>query len=209
MQLDSALIGVLVGSSVTLVGNFLNYWFSTRKEAKQWERQQEAEENRRKRDKATAERQLIRETYRNCIRILSLISVRGEDLETSQEEKLKLYKEAFEWVALLELHSNRLDRDGRHNFRNTIRDFTMSPESFAEFLLEDVKKMAIGDRILAPDRPEPKKKNPNERRVQVDLDESFRRLQAIEGRELRKTYMFDCDISTLTPFQREKLWDMH
>jgi hypothetical protein len=84
-----------------------------------------------------------------------------------------------------------------------IDSLTMSPASFADTVLDTVKKMAMAGRLLAPDRLEPKKKTPSERFVQVDLDESFRKEKAIERKESRKTYVVDCDISILT-LLREK-----
>jgi hypothetical protein len=41
----------------------------------------------------------------------------------------------------------------------------MSPASFADTVLDAVKKMAMAGRLLVPDRLEPKKKNPSERFV--------------------------------------------
>ena len=102
-----------------------------------------------------------------------------------------------------------LNTDVRLELHRTIDSFTMSPESFTDMVFDEVKKMAMADCLLVPDRLEPKKKNLSERSVQVDLDEGFRKEKAIEGKEFRKTYVFDCAISTLTPSQREKLWDMH
>jgi hypothetical protein len=99
--------------------------------------------------------------------------------------------------------------EGRRTFQDRIKDFDENPDFFADTLLDEVKKMAMFDRMLSPDGPPLKRKDDSERRVQVNIDESYRRQMAIAGKELPTHYMFECDITTLTPSQREKLWDIH
>ena len=208
--MDSTLLGVIVGSSLTLIGNFLSHLLTMQKEEKQWERQQEAEEKKRKKEDEKQVRGSIVDIYHNCISRLSLVvASKSESLEISSEEKLQLYKDTLHWLALLALHRSDLYSEGRRTFQDRIKDFAENPDFFADMLLDEVKKMAMFDRMLAPDGPPLKRKDENERRVQVNLDESYRRQMAIEGKELPTHYMFECDITTLTPSQREKLWDMH
>ncbi len=56
MELDSAIVGVIVGSLLSLVGNFLNHWLSMQKEEKQWLRRQKAEDERLAREEKKSER---------------------------------------------------------------------------------------------------------------------------------------------------------
>jgi hypothetical protein len=210
MEWGSTLIGALIVVLTTQIKDFFEHRRSRQKEAEQWERQKEAEESRRKREEATAERQLVRDIYHKCISRLSLIiSINLEKSEMGQEEKLGLYKDTLEWLSLLVLYKSDLGENEQRRFQQAIGDFTMNPAMYALFLLDDVKAMAMSERILAPGRPEPKEKNPSERSMQVWLDESFRRTMAIEGKELQTGYRVNWDFRTITPSQRQKLWDMY
>lgn len=120
----------------------------------------------------------------------------SESLEISSEEKLQLYKDTLHWLSLLALHRTDLYSEGRGNFQGRINSFAESPDFYADTILEEVKKMAMFDRVLSPDGPPLKKKNQNERRVQIDLDEGFRRQKAIEGKELPKHYMFKMNVTS-------------
>lgn len=209
-MLDSAFLGVIVGSGLSIVVNFFSHYFTMQKEEKQWERQQASEENRRKLDEEKQIKQSIIDIYHNCISRLSfLVASENETLKISPEERLQLYKDAFHWLALLEVQKKDRNTEDHRRFQNEVRMFLDDPDVFAGNLLESVRKIAMFDHVLSPNPPTPEKRDNNNRRVQVDLDESFRREQAIQGKELLIQYMFDCDLKTLTPKQREKLWDAY
>ena len=98
--MDSTLLGVIVGSSLTLIGNFLSHLLTMQKEKKQWERQQEAEEKKRKKEDEKQVRGSIVDIYHNCISRLSLVvASKSESLEISSEEKLQLYKDTLQGIA--------------------------------------------------------------------------------------------------------------
>ncbi|MCK5345088.1 MAG: hypothetical protein KAR20_16880, partial [Candidatus Heimdallarchaeota archaeon] len=147
--------------------------------------------------------------YHNCISRLSLIiASRSDKIKISDEAQINLNQEALEWLSLLSLHQRSLYEKKEYNFHNRFQDFTEDPQSEADILLQEVYKLAMTDKTLFPD-VEPTKEDPDERRVQIRIDDNFRREQILEGIELPKDYIFYCNLSKLTRSQREKLWDIN
>lgn len=210
MDFDSAIIGVIVGSVLSLIGNIVNHWFSMRKEEKQWLRQQEAEDKKRKLDEEQQEINNIRNIYHNCISRLSLIEAsKSKHLDIPAENLATIHKEAFEWLSLLSLHQRDLYDEKRHNFHKRFREFSDDPQFEAPFIFQEVYKLAMSDKVLFPN-VKPKKYDPNQKRAQMNISEEFRRQQMIDSSiNLPSTHMFDLDISKLSLTQREKLWDQN
>jgi hypothetical protein len=107
------------------------------------------------------------------------------------------------------MSQNCLGENEQQRLHQMVTDFTMNPTMYALFLLDDVKRMAMSDRTLDPAIPELAMKNASERSMHVWLDESFLRTTAIEGKELQRSYRVNWDFRTITPSQRQKLWDMY
>lgn len=84
----------------------------------------------------------------------------------------------------------------------------MSPDFYLTDLLKEVTNLAMSDKKLFPNA-KLKEKNPNARRLQLEMDKNYRRQQMIEGTELKNTYILEYDLTKLTPSQREKLWDKY
>ncbi len=149
MNLDSALLGVIVGSVLSLIGNFVNQWFSMQKEEKQWVRQQETEDKKCKIDKERQEVEKIRSVYHNCISRLSLIEAsKSEELNIPAEKLSVIHQEAFQWLALLSLHQRDIYDEKRYNYHKHFRDFSENPDSYAEILKQKVYKLAMSDKVL-------------------------------------------------------------
>jgi hypothetical protein len=209
MKIEPTLLGVIIGSGLSLVGNFLTQWATIWKEERQWKRQQAAEEKKMHRLETKEKIRSIKNIYQNCISRLSLLVAIGEkQLEISNEELMKIHQEAVEWLALLSLHHRDLNSDNMPNLSREIHDFCEDASGEARFLLPQINKFAMEDKFLFPGA-EIKKSDPKVRRVQMNIDETFRRQQAIEGIELGQSHVFECNISILSNSQREKLWDMH
>ena len=110
---------------------------------------------------------------------------------------------------MLSLHQRELYDEKGYNFHSHFRQFSDDPQSEAPFMLQEVYKLAMSDKVLFP-HVEPKKYDSNQRRAQMNISEEFRRQQMIDNSiQLPSTYMFDFDISKLSPSQREKLWNQH
>jgi hypothetical protein len=209
MNWDSALIGVVIGSVLSLIGNFANHWFSMTKEEKQWKRQQEAEDKMRKYDEERQEKEKIRNIYHNCISRLSLIEAsKSDEFKIPSEKLAAIHQEAFDWLSLLALHQRDLYDETSHNFHNQFREFPRDPDYYASIILQEVYKLAMSDKILFP-HVEPKKHDPNKKRFQMDIDKEFMRQQMIEGISLKHSNMLHVDITKIKPSQRQKLWDQN
>ena len=208
MKIEPTLLGVIIGSGLSLIGNFLTQWTSIWKEERQWKRQQVAKYKENDRIESKEKINSIKNIYQNCISRLSLLVARGKELEISNEELVKIRKEAVEWLALLALHHRDLNSGNMPNLTKEIHYFCEDANGDARFLLPKINQFAMEDKFLFPDS-EIKKNDPKIRKVQMDIDEEFRRQQAIEGTELSQNHLFECDFSILSNSQREKLWDMY
>ena len=209
MNWDSALIGVVIGSVLSLIGNFANHWFSMTKEEKQWKRQQEAEDKKRAVDDEKQRLEGIRNIYHNCISRLSLIEAsKSEDLKITHEKLSVVYQETFEWLSLLSLHQRDLYDENKYNFHKEFKRFKDSPNFLADSMLQEVYKLAMSDKTLFPYAKQ-EVPNPNLKRFQMDIDKKFMRQQMIEGINLTSSYMLDVDITKIKSSQRQKIWDQN
>ncbi len=209
MQLDSALLGVIVGSLLSLIGNFASHWFSMKKEEKHWQREQLAEENKRKLDDEKQQIEKVRTIYHNCISRLSIIKAsKSEEINIPKEKIHLIHQEAFEWLSLLWLHLSNFPDKERNDFYSEFRSFTDDPDYQTGFMLQTVYKIAQSDKIIFSDTT-PKIYNPNIRQVQLNIDRNFRKQEMIAGKPLKESYMLEIDIVKLKPSQREKLWEQN
>ncbi|MDO9263402.1 MAG: hypothetical protein Q7U02_05515, partial [Desulfosalsimonadaceae bacterium] len=172
MNWDSALIGVVVGSILSLIGNFTNHWFSMRKEEKQWERQQEVEDKKRNFEERKQRIENVRNIYHNCISHLSLIEAsRSENLKISDEKMIVINQESFKWLSLLSLHQRDL-YDENNNFHQQFKNFTGNPILYVPIMLKEVYKLAMSDQVLFPHAKQ-KERNPNLKRFYMEIDKVF------------------------------------
>ena len=108
-------IGVFIGAAVSVFTTWLSQLMAVRKEEKQWRRQQEAEERKWVRDQESDAGKRVYDTYSNCIRVLSALvsagSVEEPDAAIGDEERLRLYQEAHQWLTALSLYHG-LSGDG-------------------------------------------------------------------------------------------------
>ncbi|MFL6214211.1 MAG: hypothetical protein ACJ74J_10020 [Blastocatellia bacterium] len=209
--MDSALIGVLIGSLSSILGTIVVNWFSLYKEKQQWLRQQEAEAKKQERDEQKAREEQLRDTYHNCLRCLSaLVAAKQEKIKITDEEHTKLVQEAYKWLNLLALtHQNKSTRR-RINFEVSLSTFREAPE-YADKMLEDVEAIVKDDTVLFPKETNEHTAviRPGERSILISIDKEFRRSQFAQGIELSESHRFTYNISQMTPGQRQKFWDMY
>jgi hypothetical protein len=152
VNLDSALIGVVVGSILSLLGNYLTHRFSMQKEEKQWQRKQESEDKMRRYDEQRSEKERIRNIYHICIsRLCFIVASIEEKIQIDHEKLSTIRKEAFDWLSMLSLHHRELYYEKSHNFHKTLRNFSENPNDWAIDLLEEVYKLAMPDKTLYPE----------------------------------------------------------
>jgi hypothetical protein len=110
----AVLLGSIAGSAATLVGSLINNWFSSSQAAKQWQRQQQAEdkkwtrddeklENDRKREERRAGIEEIRQLYQRSIQSLSALA-------SAEDESSKVVLTDDKRLALIRGSSQDLER---------------------------------------------------------------------------------------------------
>jgi hypothetical protein len=214
--MDSTLLAVIIGGLLTLFGNAVTQWLASRKEETHWLRQQEAEENKLKRDEQKAEKERgqadkerTHEIYLNSIQYLSALVAVEKDAEEkfklSGEKKLQLLEEVHKWLALLALrHTNDA------HFLSMLEDFTEQPDKYAAMMRNDVIELANNDNNISPHKKAEKPtKELGSVSIQFQIDEEFRRQQLIDGTDLPQLFAFSYNISKLTTSQRKKLIDIY
>lgn len=211
-KLDPTLQGVIIGSVLSLAGNFLLQLFAYMGESFQWSRKRKAEkEDEQTREKKT-ENDSVRNIYTNCIASLSLIASNNRSSDTeiklTEDELSKKYNETFEWISKLKLHQRDLYSDTNSEFHKLVESFMGSPDFYAGRLLNEINTMFVSDKLLFP-TAEPIKKRPRTKRIQIAISHIYRRQQIIEGIEITRDHIISYDISELSKKQREILWDIH
>lgn len=212
--MDPTLVGVIIGSVLSLAGTFATQWLTMQKEEKHWHRQHEAEEEKRIRDEQKACRENLRNMYHNCIRVLSLIVTAGSrsaSVELTDEERSQLYQEAHKSLTSLSLHlRDSYSSNALSNFLSEFSIFTeYGDKTDAKDLRNQVIELAMNDKELFPRALLLETEEPADMRIQIQIDNDFRRQQFVEGVELPDSYEFSCDFSDLTTEQRQKLWDTY
>jgi len=209
--MDSALVGVLIGSGLSLIGVILNQIILSWKEQKQWENQQIAEQNTWKRTEEKKEKEYLREIYQNSLRSLSVFIAQKESTEddSNEQKKLDLIDEIHKWSSMLLLRhsSSKLnsalnsftsypDSDEASRLRTEIVKLSNTEESF---FLNELK--TVQEKVELPSIPDL-------RIVQIVIDDNYRKQQIIEGIEIQQRYELQCNLSEMSNSQREKLADV-
>lgn len=209
--MDSTLVGVLIGSGLSLIGVILNQIILSWKEQKQWENQQIAEKNSWKRTEEKKEKEYLREIYQNSLRSLSVFIALKESTEddSNEQKKIELIDEIHKWSSMLLLcHSSSMLNSALNSFtsdpdeyeansvRNEIIKLSNTEESF---FLNKLK--TVQEKIKLPT-------NPDLRMVQIVIDDNYRKEQIIEGVEIPQRFELQCNLTEMSNSQREKLADV-
>lgn len=209
--MDSTIVGVIIGSGLSLFGNVINQFFTSRKEQKQWENQQASEKTTWVRNEQQKEKEYLRSIYQNSLRSLSafLALEVDKDDESSKQKKLELKNEIHKWVAMLLLRHSSPDLDKAvnslndwpedHNAARLRSEIIKLSNKEEGFFLNDLK-------IKSEDIKE--NVDPDIRTITIDIDNDFRKKQLIEGIEIPKTYTFQFKLSEMSNSQREILTDI-
>jgi hypothetical protein len=214
---NAALLGAIIGFLGGIVTNALTQAFSIYKDEKIWKRERELEELRLRREEEAlyrntleAKKEYVQSIYHNCIRFLSSLAVSQDEISQSDGDRLNVVHRTQEWLALLLLHLGENEDNEHNDFRFQLGQFTDHPSSqAASFLLDDVVKLALHDKILFPNmKPEPEL-DISKIDVQIDVDNEFLRQQFIAGTKLNKHHHLKVDLAKLTTSQRQILWEMY
>lgn len=213
-KLDPALLGLLgvvVGSLLSLLGNFLGQWYTLKREERNWVRQRKAAkediEDQARKNSIT----YTQDIYNNCMSCLSTIASQADkDERILTDEKLaEVIAESFEWIAKLKLYQRDLYSDSRSRFRLSVDNFVHSPDGWrAQALLAEINNIFTVDNLLFPNAS-PTETAPGHKSAQMSISDVYRREQIIKGKEIPSYHVFEFNISDLSEKQLEILWDIH
>ncbi|MBV5329371.1 MAG: hypothetical protein JZU65_17405 [Chlorobium sp.] len=215
--MDSTLVGVMIGSGVSLFGSVLSQFMLSQKEQKQWKNKQDVENRAWERDEQKKEKEYLREIYQNSLRSLSVfiaLENQSEELKNGQQ-KLELIDEIHKWVTMLLLrHSNsKLD--------NVLNSFTVDPDaSEANYLRAEIIQLSNREESFflnslnnSPENSSPENNeapsDPDLRVILMSIDNDFRKQQLIEGVEIPQRYEFEFKLSKMSKSQRGKLAEIY
>lgn len=221
-QLTGVIIGaavVVVSSLLTFLGSLLNSWLTGRREAKQWTRQQKADEAKSLREEKLEEKKQRRLIAHNVLARLShLMSIDETETPELQAQRSSLVTEAITELTHLSIQYHTSENSKVLEFDKSLKSFIHSPSRFTTGLLRDaVSALIMEDKILFPEGvplietkvPEEKPKEPA-LHFAMQIDDDFRREQVInEGIPVPRIYNFASPLSQLTQSQRELLADIY
>jgi len=206
--LDPTLIGVIIGSFLSLIGNILTQHFSIKKEERQWERQRiTLKEEREEKSKAN-EIEYLRELYHKCVLSLSvyLTNIQQNGKDDEYNSYVNEIKEIHHWLSLLLL------RHPHKKLSQLIDSFLHDPDGYyAEQLRKYVLELVEQEEVLdSPGRIKEalssnKENKEKGRTITFQIKESYRRQQMVSGIELPQTHYYPYEFNSLTNEHRERL----
>jgi hypothetical protein len=217
--MDSTILGVIIGAvlswPIQLLGMF--------REERQWQRQQQAEEQKRLAETFKADREHLREAYQNATRALSLmIELNSENsgVRATDAEVVQFRDETYKSLAELDIWLNAPGTPNYVNggwFRQILDQFLSNPQDEALVLRKVIGYVLQSDERLVQQSPKADSKPTRSiakgdfepRQITVVIDTDFRQQEFIRGHELPELYTFDCDLSELTPSQRRKILEIN
>lgn len=200
---DPTLIGVIIGSLLSLIGNVIAQYFSARKDERVWERQRVSAKEEREEKSKERDQLYVRELYHKSLSALtayvSKVQLQEESGETaSKKEEIE---EIHNWLSLLLLRhpSPKLDQ--------LIRNFMFSPDwDDAERLRKEVLGLAAREEGLSSGiSPEPQQEEIPSRTLSFQLNGEYRREQLVNGVELPQSVTCQYQLEDIAPEHRERL----
>ncbi|MCL1478515.1 MAG: hypothetical protein MH219_13790 [Marinobacter sp.] len=100
--IDPTLMGVIIGSFLSLIGNVLTQHFSIKKEERQWERQRTSSREEREENNKETETEYLRELYHKCVLSLSVYMTNSQQNEKKENSNnIEEIREIHHWLSLL------------------------------------------------------------------------------------------------------------
>ena len=204
-------IGVVIGSALSLFGTVLSQIILSRKEQKQWENQQKAEKTAWERSEQKKEKEYLREIYQNSLQALSIfISIENQKEETKGQQQFEVIEEIHKWVTKLLLrHSNP-------KLYSAFNEFANDPDEYeAKGLIKQIIELSNQEESFflkqlntVPEKTE-KSTNPDLRNIHIVIDDNFRKQQIIDGVEIPQRNEIKIKLSEMSNSQREKLTEIY
>ena len=203
-------IGVVIGSALSLLGTVLSQIILSRKEQKQWENQQAAEKIAWTRNEQKKEKEYLRKIYQNSLRAVTLfISLENQKEELKAHQKLEAINETHKWATKLLL------RHSDSNLDNALISFAYDPdENRADKLRKVIIELSEREEdffVYQLNNKSEKIETPVDqdlRLIKISVDDNFRKQQLIEGIEIPQKYEFLFKLSKMSNCQRKKLTEI-
>ena len=188
--MDPTVLGVIIGSGVSLLGSVLSQIILSRKEQMQWKNQQIAETSAWTRNEQKNEKEYLREIYQNSLRSLSVfIAIEEQKEESRIPKRLETIDEIHKWVTMLLL------RHSSSNLDRALNSFTADPDRYSA---EDLRKEIISlsnkeegfflNGLKDGQETQEPQIDPDLRRISFKIDNDFRKEQIISGIEIPQSY---------------------
>jgi hypothetical protein len=200
--LNPTVIGVIIGSSLTFFGNVLTESISSMRDARQWERENEANLAKQQIESDDRRRMQQQETFKGALAALATFSQEcrrawDKDAQTCADEisvgVMTTVSNALAKVAV-ESKSPDIQRD--------ITEFLIAPDlNQVHWLRQDIVLLMSGQITEQTDDSA----DGTLRTVDVAVSDDFRRRKFIDGIALPKKYSLRVDLADLTTKHREQL----
>jgi hypothetical protein len=210
--LDPTLIGVIIGSFLSLIGNVLTQHFSIKKEERQWERQRVSSKEEREEKSKEQEIDHLRELYHNCVLSLSvyMTNVQQESNEEEAASHVEEIREVHHWLSLLLL------RHPHKKLSRLIDSFLHDPDDYyAERLRKYVLELVEHEKVLdSPGRIKEslsgdKQQAEKGRTVTFKISDNFRREQMVTGIELPQSHHLPYELEQIKEVHRDRLLQLY
>ena len=202
------LVGVLIGSALSLLGSILSQYLSNRKEAEQWAREQSAKRNERDLEREMREAEELKSLYHQCINCLSMyLSVLQMSQKGEQGDVSLLMKDIHQWLSKLAVE--RPD----DKLLEALDRFLFDPDNYeAEALRKYILEMARNDAKQLESsysKASPHTEESPTREISFKIDSEFQRSLMIEGIELSNSFVLTYRPEDLLPEHRKRLLDIY
>jgi len=205
--LDPTLMGVIIGSFLSLIGNVLTQHFSIKKEERQWERQRVSLKEEREENNKENETEYLRELYHKCVLSLSVFMTNSQQRnEEENSQNIDEIKEIHHWLSLLLL------RHPHKKLSQLIDSFLHSPDEYdAERLRKYVLELVEHEETLdSPGRIKESLSNEKSSKIQgrtitFKISDSYRKEQMVAGIELPQSHYYSYEFERIKEGHRERL----
>ncbi|MDD2920186.1 hypothetical protein [Rhodoferax sp.] len=203
------LVGVFMGSALSVVGSVISQHLSNRKEAQQWKREQSAKRDERDLERELREADDLKGIYHQCISSLSMYlsvlekSPKGETVDISN-----LLKNIHESVSKLAV------RYPDEKFLEVFDRFLFDPDSSeAEALRRHILELVRTDaKRLGSSYSEVPAKPSEEispKTISFKIDSEFQKSLMVEGMELPNSFVLKYSATDMLPEHRKRLLDIY
>ena len=195
-------LGVLIGSGLTLLGNVLNQYFISKKEELHWFNQRKADKEDNEEARKKEEKEYVTNLYHKSIHSLSVVSSYERQHESSDKSiPSKLINDAHEWLALLSLKCS--DEESLKK----IDDFLESPNLYrTEILRKHIFQLVKNEELLfETNEIIVADTNDNRMKLSFNINMDFQEQMLIEGIQLPNSAIVCYEFEELTNEHRNRL----